>query len=322
MSMLDPRRLRLLVELADRATITAVADELHFTPSTVSHGLSTLEREVGVPLLERSPRSVRLTPAGQALAREGRAILTRLRAAEAEARAIGRLDRGSLALATFPSAGAALVAHAVGLLRARHPAVELRLLDAEPAESLEHVASGEADVAVVYEYPHLPALDRTGLVTVDLVDDPIQVCLPPSHPEGGHSRVDLERLRDDRFVAGRPGSACHAFARALCAHAGFEPEIAFETDDIAFTSALVNAGVGVAVMPQLLVGTAARPMVARELAPAVPPRRISAVSRSSARRLASIEAAVGALVNAAAAGAGGCGSLDALGRLGTDVRRG
>src|SRR5215208_2209810 len=125
--MLDPRRLHLLVELADRGTISAVADALHFTPSTVSHGLSALEREVGVPLLERSPRSVRLTPAGVALAREGRSILGRLGAAEADARAVGRLDRGELAIATFPSAGAAIVADAVARLGAEYPRLSLRL---------------------------------------------------------------------------------------------------------------------------------------------------------------------------------------------------
>jgi DNA-binding transcriptional LysR family regulator len=293
--MLDPRRLRLLVELADRGTIAAVAEALHYTPSTVSHGLSALEREVGVALLERSPRSVRLTPAGAALAAEGRSILARLRAAEADARAVGRLDRGELVLATFPSAGATFVAEAAALLRRRHPEVGLRLVDAEPPESLRRLAAGEVDVAVAYEYPYLPPLDRTGLESVELAADPIRVCLPRRRS----GRVALRSLRDETFVAGRSGSACHALVRALCAEAGFEPQIAFETDDIAFARALVEAGAGVAIMPELLVATAPGPLPTADLSPRVPPRRISAVHRASAAGLASVEAALAALTEAA-----------------------
>jgi DNA-binding transcriptional LysR family regulator len=299
--MLDPRRLRLLVELAERGTISAVADALHFTPSTVSHGLSALEREIGVALLERSPRSVRLTPAGRELAVEGRAILVQLGAAEADARAVGRLDRGELALATFPSAGATLVADAVSLLSERHPDLGLRLLDAEPAESLDRLAAGDIDLALVYEYPYLPALRSSGVEVVHLFDDPVRLCLPPAHPEIERDSVALSALREEVFVGGRVGSACHALVTALCRRGGFEARIVFETDDIAFTGALVRAGLGVAVLPQLLIGTAAEPIPTRELDPRVPPRRISAVYRSSAGGLASIQAGVRALADAAAA---------------------
>src|ERR671935_392637 len=291
-SMLDPRRLRLLVELADRETIAAVADALHFTPSTVSHGLSALERDVGVALLERSPRSVRLTPAGVALAREGRALLARLGAAEADARAVGRLERGELVLATFPSAGATIVAGAAARLRESHPGLALRILDAEPGESVGALAAGELDVAVAYEYPRLPGVDDTGLVATPLLDDPMLVCLPP-----GREQVALEDLRDEAFVAGRRGSHCHSFARALCRAHGFEPRIAFETDDIAFTCALVNAGMGVALMPELLVSTAPEPVATQPLD--IGPRRIFALHRASATGLPSVAAAVGALAASA-----------------------
>ena len=290
--MLDPRRLRLLVELADRETIAAVADALHFTPSTVSHGLSALERDVGVALLERSPRSVRLTPAGVALAREGRALLARLSAAEADARAVGRLERGEIVLATFPSAGATIVADAAVRLRESHPGLALRILDAEPGESVGALAAGELDVAVAYEYPRLPGVDDTGLVATPLLDDPMLVCLPP-----GREHAALEDLRDEAFVAGRRGSHCHAFARALCRAHGFEPRIAFETDDIAFTCALVNAGMGVAIMPELLVSTAPEPVATQPLD--IGPRRIFALHRASATGLPSVAAAVGALAASA-----------------------
>jgi DNA-binding transcriptional LysR family regulator len=290
--MLDPRRLHLLVELADRGTISAVAEALHFTPSTVSHGLSALEREVGVPLLERSPRSVRLTAAGAALAREGRAVLGRLGAAEADARAVGRLDRGELALATFPSAGAGLVAGAVALLAARHPGLALRLIDAEPDEALARLRGGEIDVAVVFEYPHIPAPSLSGLEVTHLLDDPIRVCVGPTESGGP---IPLSELSERPFAAGRRGSMCHRLTYVLCERAGFAPDIAYETDDVAFTAALINAGAAVAVMPEMLLAMAPMPMVTRPPDPPVGPRRVLATHRASADGLASVSAALDAL---------------------------
>jgi DNA-binding transcriptional LysR family regulator len=298
-SMLNPRRLLLLVELADRGTISAVAEALHFTPSTVSHGLSMLEREVGVALLERSPRSVRLTPAARALAQDGRALLASLGAAEADAQALGRLERGQLALATFPTAGATLVAAAFAQVRARNPDLELRLIDAEPGESLERLAAGEIDVAVVYEFPYLAPLSLPGLTMAPLLEDSIHVCLPPGRVESPLDRVAVHQLRDEAFVAGRRGSPCHELTCAVCRRAGFEPRIAFETDDIGFTCAIVNAGLGVAIMPRLLLMNSPEPIATRELDPAVPPRRISAVYRASAAELESVRVALAALTKAA-----------------------
>jgi DNA-binding transcriptional LysR family regulator len=298
--MLDVRRLRLLTELSDRGTIAAVAEALHFTSSTVSHGLSALEREVGVPLLERTPRSVRLTPAGEALALEGRTILARLAAAEVDARAIGRLDRGEVALATFQSAGACLVAESVGLVRSRHPDLSVRLLDTEPPEALERLAAGEVDVALVYELPHLPAIDGNGVETSHLADDPMYVCLPPGHPQQERERVRVRDLREEAFVAGPPWSACHIFTRELCRSEGFDPHVAFETTNMAFLCALVNAGAGVAVMPRMQIATAPEPVTTREIEPAVPPRRLLAAYRTSASRLTSVQAMLGALAEVAA----------------------
>jgi DNA-binding transcriptional LysR family regulator len=298
--MLDARRLRLLTELSDRGTIAAVAEALHFTSSTVSHGLSVLEREVGVPLLERTPRSVRLTPAGEALAREGRAILARLAAAEVDARAIGRLDRGEVALATFQSAGACLVAESVALLRSRHPDLSVRLLDSEPPQALERLAAGEVDVALVYELPHLPAIDGNGVETSHLADDPMYVCLPPGHPQQERERVRVRDLREEAFVAGPPWSSCHVFTRELCRSEGFDPHVAFETTNMAFLCALVNAGAGVAIMPRMQIATAPEPVTTREIEPSVAPRRILAAYRTSASRITSVQAMRGALAEVAA----------------------
>jgi DNA-binding transcriptional LysR family regulator len=300
MTMLSPRRLRLMLELSRRGTIAAVADALQFTPSTVSEQLRVLEHEVGVPLLERGPRSVRLTSAAEALIREAEPILAGLSAARAEARAVAGLDRGSISLAAFPSAGATFVSHALGHVRTGRPELGLRVVDAEPTESLKLLVAGEVDVAVVYEYPYQKPNRQDGVVYRHLLDDPMLVCLPPEHPAVRHGSVKLAELQSEPFVAGRAGSPCFAFARAACARHGFEPEVAFETDDIGFTCALVNTGLAVALMPELLVLSAGVPVRALPARPPLDPRRLFAAYRDSARSFESVRALVEALVAAAA----------------------
>jgi len=302
--MLSPHRLRLLVELSRRGTIASVADGLGYTASTVSEQLQRLEREVGATLLERGPRSVRLTPAADALVRDAETILARLGAAEADARAVAGLERGAVTLAAFPSAGTMLVAAALARLRAARPGLALRAIDAEPAESLPMLRAGQVDVAVVYHYAYAEPSPAEGIVQRHLLDDPMLACVPSSHRAVRKGRVVLEDLRGEPFVAGRAGSACFDFARAACARHGFEPEVAFETDDIGFTCALVGAGLAVALMPDLLLRSAAAPIRALPTRPPIPPRRIYVAYRESAERLTSVRELVAALGAASGAGAG------------------
>jgi DNA-binding transcriptional LysR family regulator len=288
--VLDPRRLRLLVELSERGTISAVAEALHFTPSTVSHGLATLEQEVGVPLLERGPHSVALTPAGESLARDGRLLLAGLSAARADARALSDSAGDAVTIATFVSAGATLVADALGEMP-----LTVNLVDAEPLEAMDLLAAGDVDIAVAYRYEHVPQLALDGLEVTPLLEDPVLACLPAGHPALDHDPTKLAHLRDERFIAGRPGSLCHAMTHEACRIAGFEPNVTFETSDSTFMCALVDAGAGVALMPALLVTTAARAVTTRAPQPAPSPRRIFAVHRSKAPRMPSIHKAVDAL---------------------------
>lgn len=302
--MLSPHRLRLLVELSRRGTIASVADGLGYTASTVSEQLRTLEGEVGVALLERGPRSVRLTPAADALVQDAEGILARLGAAEADARAVAGLEQGTVTLATFPSAGTVIVSDALARLRAARPALSLRALDAEPVESLPMLRAGQVDVAIVYEYAYAGRSLADGIVQRHLIDDPMLACLPPSHPAVRDDRVALRDLRGEPFVAGREGSACFHFARAACTRHGFEPEVGFQTDDIGFTCALVGAGLAVALMPELLLRSAGARIYAVPTRPALPPRRISVAYRASAERLTSVRELVAALEAATRAAVG------------------
>ncbi len=145
--MLDVRRLRLLRELARRGTIAAVAEALAFSPSAVSQQLGVLEREAGLPLLERTGRRVRLTPAGQNLVLHAEAVLERLERADADlAAARGGLS-GALRIGAFPTATRAIVPAALVALARLHPGLEPMVRETDPAEVAHALRAGDLDVA-------------------------------------------------------------------------------------------------------------------------------------------------------------------------------
>src|SRR4051812_28857811 len=134
--MLDVRRLRVLREVANRGSFSAAADALHFTQSAVSQQIAALEKEAGMPLVERSARGVRLTQAGEVLIAHTDVSLARLAAGEAELAAISGLRGGRLRIASFPTAGATIAPKAIARFRELHPEVELALIPAEAPESI------------------------------------------------------------------------------------------------------------------------------------------------------------------------------------------
>src|SRR6478609_7111692 len=134
--MLDVKRLRVLKAVADHGSFSAAAESLSYTQSAVSQSIAALERETGTSLLDRSPRGVRPTPAGEALVRHADAVLCRLAEAEAELEAIAGLRAGRVRLAGFPSAAATLVPAAVAEFERRHPGVEVQIAMAEPIEAV------------------------------------------------------------------------------------------------------------------------------------------------------------------------------------------
>src|SRR5437764_3106028 len=156
--MLDVRRMRVLREVATQRSFSAAAEKLGYTQSAVSQQIAALEREAGATLIERNPRGVRLTDAGEALVRHADKILARLAEAEAELEAIAGLRGGRLRLASFPTAGATLVPRAIREFSHRHPGVELSLTEAEPNESLPRLKAGELDLALVDDPPPPPAI--------------------------------------------------------------------------------------------------------------------------------------------------------------------
>jgi DNA-binding transcriptional LysR family regulator len=261
--MLDVRRLRLLRELARRGTIAAVADALAFTPSAVSQQLSTLEREAGLPLLERRGRRVVLTPAGQNLVRHAEAVLEQLERATADLAGARRGLGGQLRIGAFPSAGQTMIPAALAELTRDHPGLEPMVAEIDPADVAGALRAREVDVALIHEYDFVATLPEPGLATDALCTEAMYLASagpgPEDEPGGaaGQAAPSLGRWRDQPWITATPGTMCQRMTLHACQAAGFLPHTRHLVDDFATTLALVAAGQGVALVPQL--GLAGRP---------------------------------------------------------------
>jgi DNA-binding transcriptional LysR family regulator len=249
--MLDVRRLRLLRELSLRGTIAAVAEALAFTPSAVSQQLSALEREAGVPLLERTGRRVTLTPAGRNLVRHTEAVLERLEQAAAELAATGRGLAGPLRIGTFPTATRAMAPAALDFLARRHPGLEPMVLEIDPAGVADALRAGDLDVALVHEYDFVPSPAEPGLATEPLCTEAMYLAAAAPVPGEKAGSPVIGRHADAPWITATPGTLCHMMTVRACQAAGFTPRVRHQIDDFATVLALVAAGRGVALVPQL-----------------------------------------------------------------------
>jgi DNA-binding transcriptional LysR family regulator len=292
--MLDVRRLRVLRELAARGTIAATADALGYTAPAVSQQLAALEREAGVALLERNGRRRRLTPAGAELVARTEGILRELEEAEAALERTVTHVAGVLRCAGFPSAHRALLPPAIAVLAERHPDLRIVTQELEPEDSVPALKLGELDLVLAQEYvfaptPADPALERT-----DLVEDQLRLALPAKHPLAGDGPLDVAALESEPWVAGREGTLCHLVVIHSARRAGYEPRLAHITNDFSVAYALVAAGAGVALVPEL-AGPPPPGVVLRPVAGAPLSRRIYAAVRAGSGARPAIRAMLDAL---------------------------
>jgi DNA-binding transcriptional LysR family regulator len=253
--MLDLRRLTVFREVADRGSFSAAALALDYTQSVVSHHVAELERELGVSLLERSRRPVRLTPAGERLHAHAGTVLGAARTAEADLRAVAGLAAGVLRVGAFLTACTSFVPPAIAAFSARHPGVEVRLDQLEPPSSLPRLIAGELDVAVVF-YERGAAEPDPRLERVHLAEDPYRLALPPGHRLARRRQVALADLRDERFCAPRAeggGLLYRAMVEGLFEAAGFAPDFAYSVTDVTVARAFIAAGLAVGVVPDMTI---------------------------------------------------------------------
>ncbi|SOD63355.1 DNA-binding transcriptional regulator, LysR family [Streptomyces zhaozhouensis] len=261
--MLDVRRLQVLRAVVTSGSVTAAAQHLGYTPSAVSQQLGVLERQAGTRLLARVGRGVRPTAAGRLLAEHAELISRQLAVAETALAELRAGRSGSLTLRYFASAGGPVVAPALAAFRAAHPGVRVTLRLDDPGESLDEVARGAVDAALVVRDPG----DRMpGVESRQVAQDPFRAVLPRGHRLAGREELALADLAGEPWVTGEwPVGPCLRRVLDACAAAGFSPDLAVESEDYPTAQGFVAAGLGVAVVPALALGTPHPGVVSRPL---------------------------------------------------------
>lgn len=252
--MLGVWRLQLLREVARRGTIRAAAAAMSITPSAVSQQLKLLEGEAGLPLLEHHGRHVRLTEAGEALVRHADIVSASLAAAESDLATYREGVVGTLRVAAFPTAARAILPAAIASLGARHPGLRVNLRDLETGESLIALARDEVDIAVVDEYDEVTRVREGDIDLVPLLRDRLHVAMPPARAAGiapSSPAVTLAALRDEAWIMDTEASSIHQAVLRACRRSGFEPNVRSWCKDYSVIIALVEAGLGVAMLPGL-----------------------------------------------------------------------
>src|SRR5918994_5287619 len=225
--MPELKQLRVLRAVRKAGSFSGAADEVSYTQPAVSKIIASLEREIGAVLVDRETRPIRLTDAGQALARHADEVFERLLTAEAEVQAIAQLHSGTLSAGTFSSAGAAFFVEALRELRAQHPGIQVLITEGMPSALVDKLRSGDLDVAVVFDFPQAGENRGEGLEIHHLLDDPFDIVLPATHHLASSKEIAYADLADEDWVLpdfGPDSPTMQVISRG-CAGAGFEPRI-------------------------------------------------------------------------------------------------
>lgn len=262
--MIDQRRLEVLSAFARGGTMTQAADALFMSTSAVSQQLRLLEQEVGVALIDRRGRRASLTDAGVALVRYADEISALSETAMTTMRRFSSTFEGVVRVSAFPSFASAVLPSAVAELRAIHPELRVLVSDLEPFESIRALRDGSIDLAIIDD---LNPFDLTGLDTEDIATDELVLCAPPSMqlPPGP---VDMTSLQDAQWLLDGSQEVFDDFLHQLCGESGFTPGIIARCRNVSVTLALVEAGIGVALLSRMHLRREAFAVQSRSFTPA------------------------------------------------------
>lgn len=263
--------------------MAAVAEALFLTPSAVSQQITQLESEVGVPLIERQGRGVRLTKAGEVLVNHTERMLLVLDEAKSEIAEIKKEVAGELRVAAFPTVAAALLPQVINALKVTYPYLDVFLEELEPAEGLASLSAWQTDIAFVDDLSLMLGGGKLkNIEQVPVVNDVLYVMLPTNHRLASKSSLSMAELRDEHWALDSATSYFAQFVVNLCRRAGYEPQVNASGRGFEMVSAMVAHGCSVSVVPGLRLANRSHGMVAVKLRPEIG-RKISLAYRKGER---------------------------------------
>lgn len=293
--MIDLAALASLQAVATHGSVIAAAQALGYTPSAVSQQVKRLEKQAGLPLLERVGRGVLLTNAGRQLVEAGGLLLADLERIEADLHRSAGSVAGNVRLTAFSTAMRGLVAPAVRRLLEVHPDLGVSLAEREPWDTIDLVATGRCDVGLVHSWGDVPLTFPDHVAATEVASDVADVLVHRDHRLARRRKVAPRDLVDEGWIATPVGTICRQWLDRMYVGTGRVPRIAHEAMEFESHIALVAAGLGIALVPRL--GRAALPadVVAVAAHDPVPTRTVTALHRRSTSSSPAVRAVVEAL---------------------------
>src|ERR1700759_2243871 len=296
--MIDLVSLDALRAVGSHGSVVAAADALGFTPSAVSQQIKRLERQTGVPLLERVGRGVMLTGHGRHLVEQGTRLLTDLEELQSGLHRQAGAGAGHGRPTAFSPAIRGLIAPVLPAVLAAHPDLRVSLTEREPWDAISLVASGQADLGVAHSWGDLPLAVPGHLARTTLGRDLAEVIVRRDHPLAGRAVVTPRDLAAEDWVATPEGSTCRQWLLRMYDGTGRLPRIAHVSMEFDSHLALVRAGLGIALIPRLGRAPLGPALAAVPAADPVPGREIIALHRASMSDSPALSALLAALARA------------------------
>jgi LysR family hydrogen peroxide-inducible transcriptional activator len=276
---MELHQLRYFLAVAQHGSFTAAAEVCHVSQPSLSAQVAKLEGELGGPLLERSRRGARLTPRGQILRPRALEALQQLESGKEELEALSGLKRGQVILGCLPTTGAYILPGVLSAFREAHPSLQVKLREESSPILGKALIDSLVDLALMDEAGLAP-----GLRSEILFREPLLVIAPRSHRFAARKRISLEKLGGEPLILMKSGHGFRKIVLDALGQAGVEPRIVYETDGIDTVQTLVEAGLGLSLVPTMVRKAMVRKSKGPayiEIAPPTPTRTLLLACRDS-----------------------------------------
>jgi LysR family hydrogen peroxide-inducible transcriptional activator len=247
---MEIRQLQYVLTVAKTRHFTKAATKLHIAQPSLSQQISKLEEEIGTQLFDRGTNPLQLTYAGQLFVEKAQTIIDSLEQLRTEMEDVAQLKKGKLIVGSLPMTGSHVMPVILPLFRKRYPDIEVVLIEDTTANLESLTAKGDVDLCLLSLPINLEQLEYR-----PLLDESIVIAVPHDspHAHAQHKQFALRDFREEPFIALKQGQGFREITLKLCQEAGFSPQIVFESNNIETIQSLVAAGMGVALVPQMVM---------------------------------------------------------------------
>jgi DNA-binding transcriptional LysR family regulator len=244
---METHQLRYFLAVAQTGRFTAAAKACNVSQPSLSIQIAKLEDEMGGPLFERTRRGGNLTARGETFLPRAKTILEQMESAREDAKALSGLSMGKVGLGCMPTTGAHLLPPILTAFRKACPKIQVHLKEESSPDLARDLEQGEIELGIMDEAGIRPGLDHQTILTEELL-----LVLPSKHPLAGKGPLNLKQAAEEPFILMKAGHGFRQITLDFYRKAGLEPKVVFESGAIETVQALVAAGLGISLVPQMV----------------------------------------------------------------------